>query len=296
MSQDTSQSAAKIVVCDRDAMTRDLRQMTLAGLRKGLSRRAAVALRTRTIRLRNTDPVVTFSFDDCPVSAVTEGARLLEQRGVRGSFYLCGGLADRTWENGPQFSVQHVRALVQQGHEIGCHTFNHVSCNTVSAAELLREIGANRDFFKAILGDYSLTTFAYPYGRVGLQSKLLMQRQFAACRGVDSGLNSGTADLGLLKSVALPSDSTPGTAAARAAIGPWLQRARAQNSWLILCAHDVSTTPTPYGCTPDTLAATIDAVLEAGYEILPTRDALRRVSFGLATAPTPPQGHATVAA
>ncbi len=259
--------------------------MSLAELRRGLSRRAAVALQTRTVRLHNSRPVVTFSFDDCPVSAVTVGAALLEQRDLRGSFYLCGGLADKAWENGPQFSADHVRALVKQGHEIGCHTHNHVSCNRASATELIREIAANQSFFDTILGDYPLTTFAYPYGRVGLRSKFLMQQRFAACRGVDRGINAGFADLGLLKSVALPRAATKATEVARATIEPWLQRARERNSWLILATHDVTDVPSLYGCTPETLAATIDAVLEAGFEVLPMKEALRRVTVRGEVAP-----------
>jgi peptidoglycan/xylan/chitin deacetylase (PgdA/CDA1 family) len=246
---------------------------------RGLTRRAADAFRTRSIVMRNPRPVVSFTFDDCPATAVTTGAHLLEQRGVRGSFYLCGGLSEQVWENDLQFSPAQARGLAERGHEIGCHTFNHVSCHQASAADLRREIAANSAYFHTLLGRDALTTFAYPYGHVGLTAKRLLQRQFAACRGVSTGINSTVADLGLLKAVPLPHDTVDGPAAA-ARMAPWLARTRDSNGWLVLFTHDVTDRPTRFGCTPETLAATIDAVIEAGFDVLPLQDALNRAAFG----------------
>jgi peptidoglycan/xylan/chitin deacetylase (PgdA/CDA1 family) len=257
--------------------------MMLKTLCDSLSHRAAVAYRTRSIPLRNPRPVVTMSFDDCPLSAVTTGARLLESRGVRGSFYLSGGLSGRTWDNGPQFVPEHVQTLAARGHEIGCHTFNHLDCAAASRADIRRDIAANRTFLQQLLPEVPVTTFAYPYGRVSLTAKVMLQQTFAACRGVTRGLNSGTADLGLLKAVAL-SATAHDAAAARAGIAPWLERARGNPAWLVLYTHDVVPQPTPFGCTPDTLAATLDAVLEAGFEILPLKDAVARLTLSDGTA------------
>ena len=51
---------------------------------------------------------------------------------------------------------------------------------------------------------------------------------------------ASTSILGLLKAVALPSDTADG-----AWIAPWLERAQRENGWLILYTHDVSAAPTP---------------------------------------------------
>ncbi|MCB8835211.1 polysaccharide deacetylase family protein, partial [Escherichia coli] len=37
-------------------------------------------------------PVVSFTFDDVPDTALTNGARILEDHGVRGTFYIAGSL------------------------------------------------------------------------------------------------------------------------------------------------------------------------------------------------------------
>ncbi|WP_037434922.1 polysaccharide deacetylase family protein, partial [Sinorhizobium fredii] len=40
-------------------------------------------------------PLVSFTFDDVPDSALHEGAAILERYDVRGTFYIAGGLAGR---------------------------------------------------------------------------------------------------------------------------------------------------------------------------------------------------------
>ena len=241
-------------------------------LARRFSRRAAATWRSRAVVMRNTAPIVTFTFDDCPRTAVVDGAAVLERSGLRGSFYLAGGLSGRDWENGPQFHASDVQRLLAAGHEVGCHTFSHLDCATASSASIANDLASNRDFFRHVAPELSLDTFAYPYGSVGLSAKIAMQRRFLACRGVEAGLNVGTADMGLLKAVSIPSDDRGGDW-----VLPWLARARNEAGWLILYTHDVSPTPTPFGTTPRTLASTVDAIRAAGIEVLSLREAARRV-------------------
>ena len=57
-----------------------------------VSHRLAMHLHVDRFRLRNATPMVSFTFDDLPKSAVTTGADLLEAHGARGTFYVSGGL------------------------------------------------------------------------------------------------------------------------------------------------------------------------------------------------------------
>jgi peptidoglycan/xylan/chitin deacetylase (PgdA/CDA1 family) len=227
--------------------------------------------------MANAAPLVTFTFDDCPQTAVREGASALERHGLKGSFYLAGGLAGRDWENGPQFHASDVQRLLARGHEVGCHTFSHLDCATATAAQIAEDLASNRDFLLRAAPDLVLETFAYPYGSVGLATKIAIQGKYLACRGVEAGLNAGTADFGLLKAVSLPHDDSGGDW-----IEPWLARAKRENGWLVLYTHDVSPLPTPFGATPRTLNETIAAVQAAGIEVLTLRDAALRVSRGRA--------------
>src|ERR1700729_1099960 len=62
----------------------------------GLSRKLAHYVATKRARMRNERPLVSFTFDDIPETAFTHGARILEDRGARGTFYVAGGLCGTT--------------------------------------------------------------------------------------------------------------------------------------------------------------------------------------------------------
>lgn len=247
--------------------------MTRNPIIQRLSRRAAVAWRTNLVPMHNARPMVSFTFDDVPASAATTGAAILEAQGVRGSYYVCGGLTGKDWENGRQATREDLVRLAGRGHEIGCHTFAHVSCGTASTSQLAGELEANRAFIKDTLGDYDMATFAYPYGHVGLQSKQLIQQRFAACRGVEAGVNAGRMDVGLLKAVEIPSRPRD-----ERWLAPWLEKTARHNGWLILFTHDVGPEPTPFGCTPAMFARVVAEVTAAGFEVLPVRQALDRAT------------------
>lgn len=248
---------------------------SLFDLPAAIDRRVAQVSRTKSVIARNAAPIVSITFDDFPATAARAGADILEARGVRGSFYLCGDLAGRAWENGPQFEHADLVRLSQRGHEIGCHTFEHLDSTRQTASALAASIDCNQAYVRAQIGDTVLSTFSYPYGFYSTAAKLRLQRRFAACRSVMPGVNAGTIDLGLLKALAIPRDGN-----GAGWITPWLTQARRTNGWLILFTHDVAATPGAYGCTPDLLAATVDAIQAAGIEILPVKHALDRVSLG----------------
>jgi peptidoglycan/xylan/chitin deacetylase (PgdA/CDA1 family) len=248
---------------------------SLPELAAAIDRRVAKASRTKTMAARNTAPIVSITFDDIPASAARVGADILEARGVRGSFYICGGLDERPWENGPQFGKHDIKRLSERGHEIGCHTFEHLDCARASAATLMASLERNQAYVQSVLGDSVLSTFAYPYGSYGTAAKRRLQRRFAACRGVNPGINAGTIDLGLLKSVAIPN-----TGSDARWIAPWLTRIRKNAGWLILVTHDVQSGPGEFGCAPAMLSATVDAILAEGIEILPLKNAIGRIAFG----------------
>ena len=61
---------------------------------KGKVRRRAVRLlHRRPLTTAPPRPMLSFTFDDAPLSAVQAGAQVLEARGVRGTYYVAAGLA-----------------------------------------------------------------------------------------------------------------------------------------------------------------------------------------------------------
>ena len=90
-----------------------------------------------------------------------------------------------------------------------------------------------------------IENFSYPYGGVSLPRKLQLQREFASCRGIYSGINSGRIDLGLLAAEGLYDRTFDHEVFNRR-----LDTLEKVNGWLILCTHDVASVPDWIGCSP----------------------------------------------
>jgi peptidoglycan/xylan/chitin deacetylase (PgdA/CDA1 family) len=242
---------------------------TLAAVRQSFR----TALFARTVAMRNERAIVSFTFDDCPRLAVSNGARLLEDRGVRGTFYLTGSYCGRVIDNIPQYSAGDLAALAGAGHEIGCHTFTHARVSTLSAAALTREIDLNAAFLAGHLPGLELHTFAYPFGDVSLAATILLQSRFAVCRSIEPGLNVGIADLGRLRSIRLydrllaPDD-----------VSGLVKQAVATTAWLIFYTHDVAQTPSSFGCTVPLFEHALKSAISAGAEIHPVNAAIKAVT------------------
>jgi peptidoglycan/xylan/chitin deacetylase (PgdA/CDA1 family) len=59
-----------------------------SSLKARIGNRLARHLRPQPFRLRNDGPMVSFTFDDAPISASTRGAGMLEEYDARGTFYV----------------------------------------------------------------------------------------------------------------------------------------------------------------------------------------------------------------
>jgi len=239
-----------------------------------LGRRLAKYVKTKRLALRNEQPIVSFTFDDFPRSAVTNGARVLEAAGAYGTFYLAGGLAGADVDGRSMATKDEIAELAKRGHEIGCHTFSHARLPKLDAAATEDELARNRAFFTDLVKDGILTNFAYPFGDLTPARKLQLQAEFASCRGISPGINSGTADLGQLKAVALY-DHLYSQDQVRALI----RQAKAENGWLIFYTHDVEQGPMRYGTTLGLFEFSVNCAKDEGCAILSVRNALGAAAF-----------------
>lgn len=239
-----------------------------------VSRRLSRMIVTTRVPLALDRAVVTFSFDDIAESAANLGARLLEDRGVRGTFYVCGGIAGQDWMGYRLASLDQVAALSAAGHEIGCHTAHHLRATEVGTRAYLRDVDLNARILEPLVG--RLSSFAYPYGAISLRTKLALQRRFGVCRGIHGAMAVGACDRGRLDATALD----VGRIDARG-IDALLDGAIARRGWLTFYAHDVGDHPTPFGITPGLLAYAIDAALARGCRIETVAGVLAATRSGL---------------
>lgn len=229
-----------------------------------MRRRAGRYLDVRTVSLTPDKGALSLSFDDIPRSAWTEAGPLLAEHSVLATYYVCGGLAGGSNLDLPQYEVEDLQALHAAGHEVGCHTFEHVSTLTLSPAELEASLAKNAAWVSERLNGYEMRTFAYPFGDCALGSKAVIDRRFLCGRGVRDGVNVARADRNLLQAVGLESRRLPGYD-----LESLVQKAADEKGWLIAYGHDVSDTPTPYGCTLEDLDRLIRLAKAAGLNIAP---------------------------
>ncbi len=242
---------------------------TLAAVRRSIR----TALFARTVTMRNPRAIVSFTFDDFPLSAVLNGARLLEDYGARGTFFMTGSYCGRVVDDVTQYGAENLATLTGAGHEIGCHTFTHPRVSKLSSAALNSEIELNAAFLARHLPGVELRTFAYPFGDVSLAATMRLQSRFAGCRSSEPGLNIGIADLGRLRSVRLYDRLIgPGE------VSDIIKQAVTRNAWLIFYTHDVDKTPSRFGCTSSLFEHALKSAISAGAEIRPVDAAIKAVT------------------
>ena len=229
-----------------------------------MRRRAGRYIDVRPVTIKPPRGVLSLSFDDIPRSAWTEAGPILAEHGIKATYYVCGGLSGGRNLDLPQFEVEDLQAIHAAGHEIGCHTYEHVSTLTLSSAELDASLARNAAWVAERLDEYEMRTFAYPFGDCALNAKAVIDHRFLCGRGVRDGINAGRADRNLLQAIGLESRRLPGYD-----LEKLVADAAASKGWLIAYGHDVSDAPTPYGCRPDDLDRLIRLARAAGLDIQP---------------------------
>ena len=119
-------------------------------LKRRLDYVAARHLARRPAKIRLDRAIISFSFDDFPKSAATTGARIMDDRGVRATFYASAGNMGRTVDGQRQYDAEDLVRLSDAGHEIGCHTATHARLTKASPARIRGEYASNRDLLRAL--------------------------------------------------------------------------------------------------------------------------------------------------
>lgn len=243
-----------------------------SGLKGKAQRLAARALGRRALDIRVESPIVSFTFDDFPKSAATTGAQLLEAQGWTATYFASGGFEAGSTHHGAMYDRADLERLAAAGHEIGCHTFSHMDANSQGAEAFLADVDRNAQFFADQGLDREATTFAFPYGEANPALKRALIDRFTLLRGVRPGINRGRADRALLNAVPLDGGLN-GLHRALDAV----RDVAGRPGWLIFYGHDVQDKPTEWGCTPQFLAAVIDAVAGTRAEVLTMAAAVARI-------------------
>lgn len=215
---------------------------------------------------------VSLCFDDFPKSAATVAAPMIEQLGWRATYYVSGGFRGTAQpQYGTMFDDQDLHRLHQNGHDFGCHTYDHIDCRTAPLEEIEEQCTRNLEFL-ARRGITDVNSFAFPFGAANLASKRNLSSSEFALRGVKTGLNRGRADLNMLRACGLQ-DNKGGTQKALQD----LKALQQSDGWLILFTHDVQETPSPWGVTPEAYRELLAAIDASGAEVVTVGDMVERM-------------------
>jgi peptidoglycan/xylan/chitin deacetylase (PgdA/CDA1 family) len=224
---------------------------------------------TRPATIPESRRIVSFTFDDVPRSAVANAAPVLDEYGVKGTFYVAPGMP-----TGEFVSHGDIRTLAAGGHHIGCHTLTHYSLARGTAEGLYRDALAGKDVLDRILGEHPTEHFSNPYGAVSVRAKTLLQSVFATMRTSRPGVNVGGVDLSYLRAEPLYSYG-PGVNLDR--VRRRLRSLAPRGGWLILYTHGVSDPPGRHDSSRDDFRRVTELVMGADASVLSIPEALAAI-------------------
>jgi peptidoglycan/xylan/chitin deacetylase (PgdA/CDA1 family) len=212
---------------------------------------------------------VSFSFDDFPGTAVSSGARILEEYNARGTFYLCQGLMEQDSPSGRIASLSEIQDLLARGHEIGCHTHDHLDCDITPAKRVKQDCinSIHRGHERGL----SLNNFAYPKGGMSFATKAVIKKLYASARSNRPEVNRHKIDMHSLNAFPIYDKKN------KSAIFESIDSVNKDGGWVIFYTHDVSTPPSRYGTSESLFREIIERCVHYGLPILTIDAAIQEI-------------------
>ena len=232
-------------------------------------RRAASLVYRRPFLIRLQRPLISFTFDDFPRSALLVGGAILNRLGLAGTYYASLGLVGKETESGQIFLPDDLTTLFKEGHELGCHTFSHCDSWETASGTFKDSVIKNRVALSELFPGAEFDSFAYPVSLPRPLTKARIADYFLSCRGGGQTFNVGKIDLNQLSAYFLEKSRDNFQA-----VKDLIDRNREACGWLILATHDISCNPTPFGCTPEFFKNVVQYAVSSGARIVPVVEAM----------------------
>jgi len=226
-------------------------------------------------------PIISFTFDDFPHSAWSQGGAILNRYRARGTYYVALGLMEQQIEAGEGFHQGDLRQLIDSGHELGCHTHDHFHAWETTRLLFEQSIVRNMTKLQELVPGAIMKTLSYPKSCPRPGNKRAAEKHFLCCRGGSLGFrdlreetkikqvafNFGLRDANSLQGFFL--EQAPDSATVKTLI----DENRSEGGWLILATHDVSGTPSNLGCTAQFFEEIVRHASKSGAKLLPVAEA-----------------------
>jgi peptidoglycan/xylan/chitin deacetylase (PgdA/CDA1 family) len=214
--------------------------------------------------VKSGQPLISFTFDDFPSSALSIGGSILKSHGASGTYYASLGLLGRVTETGVMFREKDLHCLIEQGHELGCHTYGHCHAWNTPWAVFEESIRKNLNALQRLFPGASLPTLSYPISVPRAGNKEAASKHFACCRSGGQTFNVGETDLNCLSAYFVEQGRDHPEQIFR-----MIEQTCRRGGWLIFATHDVAERPTPWGCTPELFEEVVRSSISSGACILP---------------------------
>jgi len=222
----------------------------------------------KRVRVDSRFAMVSFTFDDAPISSFVNGGRILEQYGYRGTYYVCAGLFRIRSEVGRIAGLETLIDFKRRGHEIANHTYSHIDCKNSCPLNVIRSVRKNRRKLEGIVS----RNFSYPYGSTNLAARFSARLYSSSARGISFGINKENIEMMNLKSNRIYD---------RLGIESGLKlvdECSNEGGWLIFYTHDVCNDPSDYGCTPEQFRKVVQSVNKKGLMVWPVQNAVEKIN------------------
>lgn len=108
----------------------------------------------RSSEKRELKSMVTFAFDDGNASDHDIVMPMFQQHGIRGTFFITHSLTG----TGAKFlNESQIKAMADNGQEIGSHTMSHASLDTITNEEMVYELLESKKWLESVTGKQCLT-------------------------------------------------------------------------------------------------------------------------------------------
>jgi len=192
------------------------------------------------------DAAVTITFDDGIRSHFTTAVPMLNERSLKGSFYVVTNFIGKGFTPG----WDTLNEVARQGHEIGSHSMNHANMSNLAAypkfADSLRkELSDSRDIINRNIPSQKCESFCWPGGAVSPLAIDIAKRYYLACRASGNLLNyAGVQDFYNIQSLPIYHNTLLSTA------NYWIDQAIQVKGWLIERIHGIKTGKDSTGYEP----------------------------------------------
>lgn len=239
--------------------------------RKAVSLFAISKTHRRNVRISFSRPVVSFTFDDVPRSAVLNAEMILRKYNCSGTYYISIGLMRQDGFDFDRRDGRLLREIVENGGELACHTFSHLHFFRSNRKEIIFDLEKNQEFIDKCIPGYKFENFSYPYGEQTSVSRSVIKNRFKSGRSVYNGINTDMTDLNCLKGIRLY-ESIDLKETIRT-----INKAMETGGWIIFYTHDVEQNPSRNGCTPGYFESVVKYCCEKKLNVLPVKRVLEMV-------------------